>query len=269
MNYSLFTYEGAFRFPGVALRSRFYFTPLYHALLSLIPITFHLDSCWEGDALMAAFARDTLVLILPLPWAPNLRLPDPTDLIEEQCREISVRWRERGGEFTRISSTSQTGVRFPKQHEMSWIREWKALNHADIHTHIFPKTETANVFTNQLCILRRNLSHMETKLPSSNWSAEIFTKLFTSADAHTLMGSLRANQCNAPKAICMVSSFHLPILYPQIHPSLSAPLVPLLESGTSIPGTEPQHSPQKNPQPLIHTSSFLQQTKGLKCCCFF
>lgn len=137
MNYSLFTYEGAFRFPGVALRSRSYFTPLYHALLSLSPITFHLDSCRERDTLMAAVARDTLVLILPLPWAPNLRLPDPTDLIEEQCREISVQW---GG--ARISITSQTGVRFPKQpNEMGRIREWKALNPADIQTHIFPKTQ--------------------------------------------------------------------------------------------------------------------------------
>lgn len=52
-------------------------------------------------------------------------------------------------------------------------------------------------------------------------------------------GSRRANQCNAPKAIC-ISSFHLSILYPQIHPSLAASSVPLLESGAPIPGTENQ-----------------------------
>lgn len=82
---------------------------------------------------------------------------------------------------------------------------------------------------------------MGTKL-SSNWSAEIFTKLFTSADAHTLMGSPRANQRCTPTAICMVSSFHLSFFYPLIHPSLSAPSVLLLESGAPIPGKEPQHS---------------------------
>lgn len=99
----------------------------------------------------ACCGSDTLVLILSLPWVPNPCPPDPTDLIEEQCRKISVRWREspeskiclhvlRGeGGFTRISITPRTGVRFPKQpNEMSWKRDRKAFSPADTHT-FFPK----------------------------------------------------------------------------------------------------------------------------------
>lgn len=120
--------------------------------------------------------------------------------------------------------------------------------------HVFQTSRGVYVFTNQPCILERSLSHMGTKNPSSNWPTEIFTKLFTSADVHTLMGSSRANQCSAPTAVCMVSSFRLSIFYPQIHPSLSAPSVPLLESGTPIPGTEPQHS-QKHTTTFTHTDT--------------
>lgn len=65
------------------------------------------------------------------------------------------------------------------------------------------------------------------------------------------MGSPRANQCSAPTAICMVSSFHLSIFYPLLHPSLSAPSVLLLESGTPIPGTEPKYS-QKHTTTYAH-----------------
>lgn len=60
MNYSLFTYEEAFKFPGVVLRSGPYLAPcplcLYHFLLSLIPITFHPGSCWDHDTLKPAAA---------------------------------------------------------------------------------------------------------------------------------------------------------------------------------------------------------------------
>lgn len=92
-------------------------------------------------------------------------------------------------------------------------------------------------------------------------------------------GSRRANQCNAPKAIC-ISSFHLSILYPQIHPSLAASSVPLLESGAPIPGTENQDSqkPHKNTDTHTHLLLsfffFLQQPKSkgqvvcLFSCCF-
>lgn len=69
-------------------------------------------------------------------------------------------------------------------------------------------------------------------------------------------GSRRANQCKAPKAIC-ISSFHLSILYPQIHPSLAASSVPLLESGAPIPGTENQDSQKPHKHTDTHTHLLL------------
>lgn len=111
---------------------------------------------------------------------------------------------------------------------------------------------------------------METKLPSSNWSAEIYTKLFTSADTHTLMGSLRANQCNAPKAICMVSSFHLPILYPQIHPSHFCSIGPFTRVRNLNPRNRTSTLPPKNPTTTYTHIQFFttNKIKGLKCCFF-
>lgn len=52
---------------------------------------------------------------------------------------------------------------------------------------------------------------MGTKLPSSNWSAEILTKLFTSADAHTLMGVMESQSVQR-------SWGNLHFILPFIHP---------------------------------------------------
>lgn len=53
---------------------------------------------------------------------------------------------------------------------------------------------------------------MGTKLPSSNWSAEIFTKLFTSADAHTLIGSHGVSQ-SAQYSYGNLHGFILPFIH--------------------------------------------------------
>lgn len=68
------------------------------------------------------------------------------------------------------------------------------------------------MFTNQPCILGRSRLHLGTKLPSSNWPAEIFTKLFTSADARTHTHGVTESQ-SVQRSYGNLHGFILPFIH--------------------------------------------------------
>lgn len=87
---------------------------------------------------------------------------------------------------------------------------------------------------------------MGTKLPSSNWSAEILTKLFTSADAHTLTGVTESQSTRLRQ-----SAFH-----PFIYPSFIPRFIPrLLLHRSRYWSQEPQSPEQKIKTPKNHINT--------------
>lgn len=87
---------------------------------------------------------------------------------------------------------------------------------------------------------------MGTKLPSSNWSAEILTKLFTSADAHTLTGVTESQSTRLRQ-----SAFH-----PFIYPSFIPIFIPrLLLHRSRYWSQEPQSPEQKIKTPKNHINT--------------
>lgn len=87
---------------------------------------------------------------------------------------------------------------------------------------------------------------MGTKLPSSNWSAEILTKLLTSADAHTLTGVTESQSTRLRQ-----SAFH-----PFIYPSFIPRFIPrLLLHRSRYWSQEPQSPEQKIKTPKNHINT--------------
>lgn len=107
-----------------------------------------------------------------------------------------------------------------------------------------------NTPPNQAPISRRRLSHLGTKLPSSNWSAEEMAKYFTSAEIqYTRMHTqFRTRAITLDQSLGSLGNVHstilsLSILYPLVYPVLSAPSVPITTAKDPDPrNTTPTHS---------------------------
>lgn len=110
------------------------------------------------------------------------------------------------------------------------------------------------MLTNQPCILGRSLLHLGTKLPSSNWPAEIFTKLFTSADATHTHGVTESQSVR--RSYGNLHGFILPF----IHLLSPASSLTFCSSGpfTKVRNPNPRNRTKilcESTQPAIHTDT--------------
>ena len=155
----------------------------------------------------------------------QLRLSDPADPVEKQCCDgkISVDDEHSRNLFASVKKEDK----ICKNHWMFYL----SITHTDPHAHtqIHTDENTLNTSTNQAPITKERLSHMGTKLPSSNWSAEEIAKQFTSAGIHT--HTCTHTQCIHTHAVTQSQSVQSPLS--NVHSSIHS-FIHLLSPGSSF-----------------------------------